>query len=218
AVGKSETGSERNLGGHNAMSAVERLLDREHVHGSALALRIAVLAAGQLRHHAFGIHAAGQHVTMVAIAGNDGVARLDCHLHPDDDRLLPDIEVAKSPDQAHAVELTRLLLEPADQQHLAIGAQLLLLIELGNLGRLLLRPTRASRLGRWFVAGNGHASPQARWVRRHLSNSRKTGAAEAHRASRGGHTSGTRPPGRLRRSGPKNQGLLRRTASPPAPE
>ena len=41
-------------------------------------------------------------------------------LHADDDRFLADIEVAEAADQAHAVELAGLLLEAADQQHLAI--------------------------------------------------------------------------------------------------
>ena len=51
---------------------------------------------------------------------------LDRHLHAGDDRLLADIEMAEAADIAHAVELARLLLEPADQQHQAIGGELLL--------------------------------------------------------------------------------------------
>jgi len=61
-----------------------------------LPLEIAAAPAGQLRHHAFGIHAARQHVTMIAVSGDDLVARLDRHLHADDDRLLTDVEVAKT--------------------------------------------------------------------------------------------------------------------------
>ena len=49
----------------------------------------------------------------------------DRHLHADDDRFLADVEVAEAADEAHAVELAGLLLEAADQQHLAIGVQLL---------------------------------------------------------------------------------------------
>ena len=48
------------------------------------------------------------------------------HLHADDDGLLADIEVAEAADQPHAVELAGLLLEAADQQHVAIGLQQLL--------------------------------------------------------------------------------------------
>ena len=43
------------------------------------------------------------------------------HLHADDDSLLADVEVAEAADQAHAVELAGLLLEAADQQHVAVG-------------------------------------------------------------------------------------------------
>jgi hypothetical protein len=45
----------------------------------------------------------------------------------DRDGLLTDIEVAEPADQAHAVKLARLLLEAADQQHLAIESQKVLL-------------------------------------------------------------------------------------------
>src|SRR3546814_8013756 len=49
---------------------------------------MAVLAAGELGHDAFRIHAAGQHMTVVAVAGDDLVAGLQRQLHPDDDRFL----------------------------------------------------------------------------------------------------------------------------------
>ena len=45
---------------------------------------------------------------------------LDRHLHADDDGFLADIQVAEAADQAHAVELAGLFLEPPDQQHGAI--------------------------------------------------------------------------------------------------
>ena len=76
-------------------------------------------------------------MAMVAVAGDDLVAGLDRHLHADDDRLLADIEVAEAADQPHAVELAGLLLEPADEQHVAIGAKLLLLAEIRHLRRML---------------------------------------------------------------------------------
>ena len=148
AVGERQAGSERNLGADDAVTAVEVLLHGEHVHRAALALGIASAAAGQLRHDALGIHAAGQHVAMIAIAGDDLIARLDRHLHADDYRLLADIEVAEAADQSHAVELSGLLLEPADQQHLAVGGKLLLLAELGNLP-----PDRPRTLAALWQAG-----------------------------------------------------------------
>ena len=57
------------------------------------------------------------------------------HLHADDDRLLADIEVAEAADQAHAVELAGLLLEAADEQHVAVGVKLFVLVEGGLAGR-----------------------------------------------------------------------------------
>ena len=103
------------------------------MHRAALALGVAAAPPGQLRHHALGVHAAGQHVAVVAVGGDDLVALLDRHLHADHHGLLADVEVAEAADQAHAVELRRPLLEAADQQHLAIGEKLLLAAEGGNL-------------------------------------------------------------------------------------
>ena len=129
SVGEGEPGAERDLGADDAVPAEETLLDRKHVHGAALALGIAPAAAGQLRHDALGVHAAGEHVAVVAIAGDDLVAGLDRHLHADHHRLLADIEVAEAADQPHAVKLAGLLLEAADQQHVAVGRELLVLVE-----------------------------------------------------------------------------------------
>ena len=57
-------------------------------------------------------------------------------MHADDHRFLADIEMAEAADEAHAVHLARLLLEAADQQHVAI--------ELQQLGRAILRLLAAS--------------------------------------------------------------------------
>ncbi len=92
-------------------------------------------------------------MAVVAVAGDDLVAVLRGHLDPDHHGLLADIEVAEAADQAHAVELAGLLLEAADQQHLAIGVQVLVAAEgrhvrgRGRRGRLLAvlsLPRRAS--------------------------------------------------------------------------
>src|SRR6185295_14033917 len=123
SVAEGEAGAERHLGSDNAMAAVELFLAAEHVHGAALAPGIAAAPSRELGHHAFGVHAAGQHVAVIAIAGDNAVARRECRLHAHDDRLLPDVEMAEAADQAHAVELARLLLEAADQQHVAIVVQ-----------------------------------------------------------------------------------------------
>src|SRR5262245_28143881 len=96
AVGKCKPATQRDLRPDNAVSAIKILFNGEHVHGSALALGIAMLSPCQFRHHALWIHAARQHMAVIAIAGNHLVAGLDRHLHPDDNRLLTDIEMAKS--------------------------------------------------------------------------------------------------------------------------
>jgi hypothetical protein len=67
-----------------------------------------------------GIHAAGEHVAVIAICRDDLIGGTQRRLHPDHDRLLADIEVAEPANQPHAVELTRLLLEAPDQQHVAV--------------------------------------------------------------------------------------------------
>ena len=65
---------------------------------------------------------------MVAIAGDDAVlADLERRLQPDRDRFLADIEVAEAADQAEAVELAGALLEAADEQHLLVEFEQLVL-------------------------------------------------------------------------------------------
>src|SRR6185437_6462233 len=126
AVGESEPGAERNLGADDAVAAEKVLLLAEHVHGAALALGIAAVPAGQLGHHALGFHAAGQHMAVVTVSGYDLIALLQGHLHPGDDGLLADVEMTKTADRAHAVELAGLFLEPPDQEHVAQRDQFLL--------------------------------------------------------------------------------------------
>ena len=105
-----------------------------------LPLRDARLAAGQLGHDHLGVDAVGEHVAVVAIAGDDAVLA-DGHrrLQPDRDRFLADVEVAEAADQPEAVELPRALLEAADEQHLAIELEQLVL---RRLEALRLRRTR----------------------------------------------------------------------------
>src|SRR5262249_10986615 len=102
----------------------------------------------------------------------------------DDDGLLPDIEVAKAPDQAHSVELAGLFLEPADEQHVAKRGQLLLFGEVGHRARSVVAGTALGgrRNGR-FVGGYRHMAPQekgraagAHLLRKLVSK----GAATAH--------------------------------------
>jgi hypothetical protein len=123
-IGEGDAGAERRRGADDAVAAVELLLHGEHVHGAALPLGVAVAAAGQLGHDVFRVHAAAQHVAVIAIGGDHLVAVLDHRAHAGDDGFLAYIEMAEPADMAHAVELTRLLLEAADQQHGAIGVEI----------------------------------------------------------------------------------------------
>src|SRR5260370_34917281 len=45
---------------------------------------------------------------------------LERRLHTDDDRLLPDIEVAEAADQSHAVHLSGSFFEAPDRQHVTV--------------------------------------------------------------------------------------------------
>src|SRR3546814_16904517 len=88
--------------------AVEFMLDAEQVHRAALALRDAGLAPRQLGHDDLGIDAIGEHVAVIAVAGDHAVlVAVERRLQAHRDRLLPDIEVTEPADQAEAIELAR---------------------------------------------------------------------------------------------------------------
>ena len=73
-------------------------------------------------------------MAVVAVAGDDRVPRLQGRLDSHDDRFLADIEMAEAADQPHAVDLARLLLEAADQQHVAIEFQQVIGVGLSIIG------------------------------------------------------------------------------------
>src|SRR3546814_17023538 len=76
------------------------MLDAEHVHRAALALRDARLAPRQFGHDHLGIDAIGEHVAMVAVTGDDAVlVAVERRLQPDRDGFLTDVEVAETADQ-----------------------------------------------------------------------------------------------------------------------
>src|SRR5215471_4111028 len=125
-MGKGEPGSDWHLRTDDAVATKEALLPAEHVHRAALAVRIAATTPGQLGHDTLGIHAASQHVSVIAIGRDDRVALPERCLHADDDRLLPDIEVAEAADQPHAVHLPSPLLETPDHQHVTVVSEQLL--------------------------------------------------------------------------------------------
>src|SRR5262249_1922835 len=155
-------GSERDLRTDDAMAAVETFLGGEHMHRAALALGVAAAPAGQFRHDSLGVHAAGEHMAVIAISGDNLVAGLERHLHANDHGFLPDIKVAESADQPHAVELPGLLLEAADQQHVAECRKILFLGEFGHGCALARRTVGGAALGLscWFVGSDSHVAPQ----------------------------------------------------------
>src|SRR5205085_6555210 len=105
---------QRRLRADDAVTAVEAVLDAEHVHRAALAARNAGFAAGQLGHDHLGVDAVGEHVAVVTIAGDDAVlAHRHRRLQSHADGFLADVKVAEATDQAEAVELARALLETA---------------------------------------------------------------------------------------------------------
>ena len=152
-IGEGQTGAERHLRADDAVAAVETLLDAEHVHRAALALGKPVAAAGEFGHHALGVHAAGDHVAVVAVTGDDLVAGLQRHLHTNDDRFLADVEMAESANQSHAVHLARLLFEAADRQHGLVGGKLLIL---GEIGHRIVASRGAVVTGALIDLGNRH--------------------------------------------------------------
>ena len=87
---------------------------------------------GQFRHDALGVEIHGQHVAVIAVTGDHLIPVLLGHLHADNHGFLTNVQVAEAPYQTHAVELAGLFLKPADEQHLAVGVELLILVELGD--------------------------------------------------------------------------------------
>src|SRR5258706_8316112 len=170
------------------MAAIKALFRAEHVHRAALALGIAVSAPRQLGHHALRIHAAGKHVPVIAIGGYDLVLRPDIRLHADDDGFLADIEVTETTDQSHAVELSRLLFEAADQQHVRIEFLEALWIE-RSAGRLYRACVGRSHVEPLRPAAKGEESSPV--VARAHTNGKKSRASSsssapaAQRAPRG---------------------------------
>ena len=122
AVGEGEACAQRDLRADDAVAAEEVLLAAEHVHRAALAAGIAAFAAGELGHDAARGHAGGQHVAVVAVAGDDLIVAFEDGLDADDDGFLADVEVAEAGDETHAVELAGFFLETPDQQHVAVKA------------------------------------------------------------------------------------------------
>src|SRR3546814_12562650 len=100
-----EPGAERDLRADDAVTAIEFMLDAEHMHRTALALGYTGLASGQLGHDDLWVDTIGEHVAMVAIAGDDEVlVAVARRLQTDRDGVMSDLEVAEATDQAQTIE------------------------------------------------------------------------------------------------------------------
>src|SRR6185295_7768991 len=87
--------------------------------------------------------------------GDHLITGFEGRLQADDDRFLADVEVAKTANQTHAVELACALFEAADEQHVAIKAEQVVLARF--------RCVNAVAIG--ALSGLRHACPPPRKVR-----------------------------------------------------
>ena len=102
-LGEGNPRTKRDLGGDDAVPAIEIFFLREHVHRAALAVRVATRPTRQFRHHTTRLHAACKHMTVIAIAGYNRIIRRNSRLHANDNSFLPYIEVAEATNQPHTV-------------------------------------------------------------------------------------------------------------------
>src|SRR3954470_9725358 len=98
-------------------------------------------------------------MAVVAVAGDDAVAGDQSVLHAHDYRFLADIQVAETTDQAHAVHLSGLLFEAADQQHLAVVFEQLFGRILRGFVCLWLATSGRSQVLLPMLGGIGHCRP-----------------------------------------------------------
>ena len=139
--GERHAGRQREVAADDPVAAHEAVLEVEHVHRAAAAVRDAVLAAEQLGHHLVGVGAARERVAVRAVGGDQVVLVAHRADGADDRRLLADREVQEAADLRLRVHLARALLEAADEHHrlepLARGVAVRQLPLLGSLPLLL---------------------------------------------------------------------------------
>src|SRR3546814_7011878 len=87
---------------------------------SALALRNARLAAGQLGLHLLGGNSAQQHVAVITIAGDHRILVRKRRLQPHRDGFLPEIQVAETSNQTDPIQLPGFLIEATDQHNVLV--------------------------------------------------------------------------------------------------
>jgi hypothetical protein len=117
---EAEAGRDRELAGDDPPAAVEAALDVEQVHRAAAAVRAAVAAAEQLRHHGLRGYPASEREAVAAITGDEHVVVLHRVHDADRRRLLPRGQVAVAADPRRLVLALGLGLEDADQHHLLV--------------------------------------------------------------------------------------------------
>ena len=119
-MGKAKAGPDRHLRRDNTVASIKAVCDTEHMHGTALALGNTIGASGKFSHNDFGINLTGQHMGMVPVTGQDGIAVFQRGLDPGHNGLLTNIKMTESPNQPHAIHLSGLFLKPPHQQHLPV--------------------------------------------------------------------------------------------------
>jgi hypothetical protein len=117
---------QRQLPPDDGVAAHEPSIHVEQVHRAAPAPGDAGLLAEQLRHDPVRVHAAPEDVPVLAVVREHVVALFERRHHADDGRLFAQVQVAVAADLGASVHLAGLLLEPADQDHLAVEVDQLL--------------------------------------------------------------------------------------------
>ena len=117
--GEREPGGDREVAADDPVAAHEAAVAVEDVHRAAASAGGAVLAAEQLGHHVLGVGAAGDRVAVGPVGADQVVVRLHHRGRADDRRLLADRQVQEPAGLRTLVLAARLLLEAADQGHLA---------------------------------------------------------------------------------------------------
>src|SRR5438552_12192710 len=116
---EAHAGGDRQVGADDGVTAEEVVLLVEQVHRAALALAEPVDAAEQLGHHATRVGALDETVAVLAVGRDRVVVAPEHRGGAGGHRLLADREVQEPADLAERVRLRRLLLEPADEDHVA---------------------------------------------------------------------------------------------------
>ncbi len=99
-----------------------------HVHGTAEAQRAARLLAEQLGHDRLGVDPAGNGHAVVAVGRDQSVLRPTGGRDACADGLLPNVEMQKAADLSLLIELGGTFFDAADEYHLMVHPQQVLLL------------------------------------------------------------------------------------------